>query len=209
MFAGPPNYTDVRQGDTPEPHYILRLPSPICITGDDFADPRADVRAVQLESSPAVSRQLKASLNRQVTVVLKDAMSAETGHHHEPVLAFVTAVHQAREKSLNFVDEYGTPATSIRGFYTALSDGQGQIASQFIVPEKRTGPFAPAALSRFYGSLPGPIRLFDIAESGPSDFIAHYSFRSKTSICDGHALIHTEVRQGHNLIGSIRALNGC
>jgi hypothetical protein len=38
MFAGPPNYTDVRQGDTPEPTYILTLHSPICVTGDEFLE---------------------------------------------------------------------------------------------------------------------------------------------------------------------------
>jgi hypothetical protein len=30
IFAGPPNYEDVRKGDTPEPTYILTLTEPIC-----------------------------------------------------------------------------------------------------------------------------------------------------------------------------------
>ena len=210
MFAGPPNYSDIRQGDTPEPQYVLRLLSPICITGDDFADPKVSFTAVQLGSSAEVSRKLKSSLNHQVTVTLRDAMGAETGHHHEPLVAFVTSVRPAQQQQkLDFVDEYGTAATTIRGFYTALSDGQGQVASQFIIPEKRTGPFAPAALSRFYGALSEPIRLIDISESGPSDFTAHYTFRSRSGVCKGRATIHTEMRQGHNLIASIHALNGC
>ena len=36
VFAGPPNYEDVRRGDTPEPTYILQLNRPICVSGDDF-----------------------------------------------------------------------------------------------------------------------------------------------------------------------------
>src|SRR3974390_2691014 len=38
IFAGPPNYEDVRKGDTPEPSYILSLDAPICATGDEFID---------------------------------------------------------------------------------------------------------------------------------------------------------------------------
>ena len=35
VFAGPPNYQDVRKGDTPEPAFVLRLAHPICIQGDE------------------------------------------------------------------------------------------------------------------------------------------------------------------------------
>src|SRR6516225_253302 len=38
IFPGPPNYEDVRKGDTPEPTYILKLGDPICATGDELAD---------------------------------------------------------------------------------------------------------------------------------------------------------------------------
>ncbi|EJC80190.1 hypothetical protein Rleg4DRAFT_1804 [Rhizobium leguminosarum bv. trifolii WSM2297] len=39
IFGGPPEFEDVQKGDTPEPGYIIKLDHPICITGDDFADP--------------------------------------------------------------------------------------------------------------------------------------------------------------------------
>jgi hypothetical protein len=39
IFAGPPNYEDVRKGDAPEPTYILTLTEPICASGDEFVDP--------------------------------------------------------------------------------------------------------------------------------------------------------------------------
>ena len=42
MFAGPPNYEDVRKGDTPEPTYILTLAELICANGDEFVDPELD-----------------------------------------------------------------------------------------------------------------------------------------------------------------------
>src|SRR3984893_12402491 len=39
IFAGPPNYEDVRKGDTPEPAYILTLDAPVCVEGDEFLNP--------------------------------------------------------------------------------------------------------------------------------------------------------------------------
>ena len=45
IFAGPPNYEDVRKGDTPEPTYILTLTEPICASGDEFVDPERQVRS--------------------------------------------------------------------------------------------------------------------------------------------------------------------
>ena len=35
IFAGPPNFEDVRRGDTPEPDYILELDKPVCAEGDN------------------------------------------------------------------------------------------------------------------------------------------------------------------------------
>src|SRR5262245_65423772 len=39
IFPGPPNYEDVRKGDTPEPTYILKLDEPVCATGVESVDP--------------------------------------------------------------------------------------------------------------------------------------------------------------------------
>src|SRR5947209_16462971 len=48
VFPGPPNYKDVQGGDEPEPSYVLRLENPICLKGDEFADPTKPFSAVQL-----------------------------------------------------------------------------------------------------------------------------------------------------------------
>lgn len=48
-------------------------------------------------------------------------MAAETGHHHEPLVARATSIRLARPMS--FIDEYGTAATTIRAFYDALLAG--------------------------------------------------------------------------------------
>src|SRR3989475_10133741 len=48
IFPGPPNYEDVRKGDTPEPTYILKLEEPICATGDEFVDQNVKFDRIQI-----------------------------------------------------------------------------------------------------------------------------------------------------------------
>ena len=158
----------------PEPAYVLRLDHPICIRGDEFADPDKLFDRVHLVGSNQTWPLLKANVKQRVSVTLKDQMGANTGHHHEPLVAWVKSV-TPEVKKLDFVNEYGSPATTIRTFYETLGDGQGDVASTMVVPEKRAmGPFAADNLTRFYAHLKEPIRLMRIDQSGPNTFIAHY-----------------------------------
>ena len=56
IFAGPPNYEDVRKGDAPEATYILKLDEPICATGDDFLNPSERIDKVQVYPADAGAR---------------------------------------------------------------------------------------------------------------------------------------------------------
>jgi len=136
-------------------------------------------------------------------------MGASTGHHHAPLVAWVTSVVPITRK-LDYTDEYGSPATTVRAFYVALGDGQGDAASSMVAPEKRVkGPFAAANLSQFYGNLKEPIRLSGIEQAGPNSFIAHYKYATAKSVCEGQGLVTTVTRNGRNYIESIKALKGC
>ena len=48
IFAGPPNYEDVRKGDAPEATYLLKLDASICATGDDFLKPEQRFDRIQV-----------------------------------------------------------------------------------------------------------------------------------------------------------------
>lgn len=208
MFPGPPNYEDIQKGDTPEPEYILKLQDPICITGDDFADPNNQFQAVQLSAEKEES--FRAFLHKNVTVQLTNQAAAETGHVHEPLIAAVTSIVPVQAKPMDFTDEYGTAATTIRAFYTALHDAQGADAAAMVIPEKRTMPaFSPSNLTRFYGSLTDPITMLDIAQENDSTFIVHYHYAIKSRVCDGRATVTTAMRDGRNYIQGIKAMNGC
>src|SRR3977135_108948 len=90
IFAGPPNYEDVRKGDTPEPTYILTLPEPICASGDEFVDPSDKFNQVQIfpgssdKAARALSRDLRRLVGKRVVVECTSPCGAHTGHHHAP-----------------------------------------------------------------------------------------------------------------------------
>lgn len=212
IFPGPPNYEDVRTGDTPEPAYVLQLPHPICLKGDEFADPQNGFSAVHLVSMPGTQRALRALLNLKVHVDLTQQMAAHTGHHHEPLVAWVKAVHEIGDYTSgdDYIAEYGTAATVIRAFYYALGDGDGRAASRYVIPEKRSLPaFSPERMRNYYGHLPEPLKLISIKASDSSTYLVHHTFRSKAGRCNGEAIVNTVVRGSANYIARIKALSGC
>ncbi len=206
IFAGPPNFSDVQKGDTPEPGYVLKLASPICLMGDDFADPEKLFTEVQLVPGAGLEKQMAGFRNSDVDVDLVDPMAAMTGHHHRPLVAWVKSISSNRD----ITDSYGTAATTIEAFYAALHSGDGALAATFIVPEKtQKGSYAPDALTRFYSSLIEPITLTDIRPSDGNQFDVRYRFRSRNGVCDGDATIVTVKRAGRNFIQKINAHTGC
>jgi hypothetical protein len=205
VFPGSPNFADVRKDDSPEPTYILQLSDPICITGDDSADPNRMFSTIHLMPSDATEGALRSLVGADVYVTLKDPMAANTGHHHAPLVAWVEGVWKAADKSA----EYGAATTTVRGFYDALAAGSGDQASAFIVPERRSGPFAPAAMTAFYGGLLERLRVISVEPTGLNAFLVRYQFRSRAGRCNGRAIVSTVSRGGANYITSIRALDGC
>jgi len=148
IFAGPPGFEDVQNGDTPEPGYVLKLEQPICIMGDEFADPKRMFDEVQLVPNEKTEKAMSNLRDTDVFVDVVDPMPAQTGHHHRPLLAWVKAISSGRD----ITKSYGTAATTIEAFYTALRTGDGKLASTFVIPEKtRKGPFSPQALTHFTG----------------------------------------------------------
>lgn len=104
----------------------------------------------------------------------------------------------------------GSAEATVREFYSALGDGNGQAASARMIPEKRgVGAFSPAAMTRFYGRLAEPLRLTHVAAAGPGSYRVRYVYSAGRSRCDGSAVVRVTNRGGRDLIRSIRAVNGC
>ncbi len=103
------------------------------------------------------------------------------------------------------------PLEIVRAFYTALSRADGSQASTYVIPEKRlNGPFSPAELSRFYGSLSEPLRLSEVKLSAPEVAMAEYNYVLPDGRhCEGKSLVYLTIRGSETLIERIRALAGC
>lgn len=108
------------------------------------------------------------------------------------------------------LDEADAGATTVRAFYAALGRGDGEAASNFVIPEKRgAGPFAPDSISRFYGSLIEPLKLTDLTSQKPGEYLVGYQFRASSRRCQGRAIVTMTQREGLSLIAKIHPLDGC
>ena len=75
--------------------------------------------------------------------------------------------------------------------------------------KRRKRPFSARELGRFYGSLREPLELISIEPSGTDRFAVRYRYASKSSRCDGAAIVRTAERGGRVFIQAIKAEGGC
>ena len=212
IFPGPPNYEDVRKGDTPEPTYILKLDEPICATGDEFVDPNTKFDRIQIfpesdKAAQALWRDLRGFIGQRVLVAGTGAFGRQTGHHHAHLMLPIVSISAAFDPTKS----HGTSMTTVQGFYLALSAGNGEEAAKFVVPEKRSsGPLSAIAISNFYSNLVEPLTLIDVAPTRADEYRVRYTYVAPArGRCDGEALVRTTKVGGLNLIESIKAIGGC
>lgn len=206
IFPGPPNYEDVRQGDAPEPAYILKLRNPFCVSGDDFVADGQVIDRIHLvddETTP----HLRGLVEREVSVVGSDAYGGHTGHHRAPlVMGVVTAAP---------VTGAGEPENdglaTVQAFYLALETGDGRAASRNVIPAKRVkGPLSAERLSAFYSSLDVPLKLQGVERVSPATLRARYQLTARGGkACNGKAIVTVERVSELSLISGIRLLSGC
>src|SRR5258707_13500190 len=89
IFPGPPNYEDVRKGDTPEPTYILKLEEPICATGDEFVDQNVKFDRIQIfpesgKAGQALWREPRGPFGERELVEGTGAFVRHRGPRHVP-----------------------------------------------------------------------------------------------------------------------------
>lgn len=95
-FAGPPNYTSVKQGDRLEVHWLLHLAQPVCVASSDphdrFNRPEAGVSALQVVIRD--HRKYRRLLGKRVKVT-GTLFHALTGHHYTKVLIDASDIEPA------------------------------------------------------------------------------------------------------------------
>ena len=116
----------------------------------------------------------------------------------------------AGQPSTNVMPDGNPQALAVvQDFYSALGSADGVRASGDVVPEKRSGNYAAAALSRFYRSMSQPMQLTSATVAGDTVAVRYDYVYANGRACDGAANVFVTTRNGQALISSIQALNGC
>lgn len=101
-------------------------------------------------------------------------------------------------------------AATVRSFYNALGQGNGEVASAQVIPGKRNSrAYSPDAISRFYGRLPEPLRLTGVHPISRNSYRVTYRYAAAGSRCNGSAVVTLTSDAGRPLIRSIVASRGC
>jgi hypothetical protein len=98
-FPGRPNYEDTLRGDEPEHVWILRLDRAVCVEPDSSSrplnDPQDHVHEIQLAVvGDSLLPRVRSLVGHRITV-RGQLFSAETGHHHTPVLLLLRDLRAA------------------------------------------------------------------------------------------------------------------
>jgi hypothetical protein len=201
----PNSMADVADGRASVPGYILKLDAPICVTGTEFTDPATPLLEVEVRGYDAILLAMRKLDGSRVHVELSAPYGAMTVHEHRPMVATVASLAAVADAG----PEAGPGGAVTRAFYQALSAGRGDKAAALIAPENRHGAFAPAALTRFYGSLRKRLKLEFVVSERPDRFLVRYEFFNRADYCGGRAMVTTATRGAATFIENIRALDGC
>jgi len=91
VFPGRPNYESIKEGDEPEPAWLLRLAKPICVRADkQDEDPEDNVSVIHLVLRGKQFSQLRRLRRKGAITFTGTLFHAITGHHHAKVLMWVT-----------------------------------------------------------------------------------------------------------------------
>lgn len=92
-FAGPPNYSNISNGDEAEVYWLLELDTAICVDEDkaqpDLNPRQKNVKAVQLVFLNGDAYKEYQSLVGKRVVATGSLFGAHTAHHHTDVLLTV------------------------------------------------------------------------------------------------------------------------
>lgn len=98
VFPGPPNYESIEMGDSPSTAFLLDLPDPVCVSGDEFISPDEQVATIHVFSGDAkVNEALARLADENVVVVAADAFGSHTGHHRARLVVDIQSVRAATE----------------------------------------------------------------------------------------------------------------
>jgi hypothetical protein len=108
-------------------------------------------------------------------------------------------------------DEGSNAVSTVRAFYNALGDGDGDSAARFVVPGKRgAGPLSAGELTRYFSSFRRPLRVLRATQVSPDTVRVAYDYvLPNGALCEGRAAVRVTDSGDGTLIRSIRTLGPC
>jgi hypothetical protein len=92
-YPGPPEYTSVAKGDTPETYWFLHLRTPVCVDADSSSELNTEaesgVSSLQLVMPDDNAYERWNAFRGHEVTVTGSLYSRHTGHHHTKVLLTV------------------------------------------------------------------------------------------------------------------------
>jgi hypothetical protein len=93
VFPGPPNYESIESGDKAETAYLLDLPEPICVSGDEFVSSDKKISTIHVyPSNQQTDGELAKLTDGNVHIVGFEAFGSHTGHHHAPLVVKIKSL---------------------------------------------------------------------------------------------------------------------
>ncbi|MDO8468511.1 MAG: hypothetical protein Q7S29_02015 [Candidatus Peribacter sp.] len=119
-------------------------------------------------------------------------------------------VPKQQEDSQDQLDTSNENAT-VHGFYTALSQGNGNLAVRYLMPEKREiGNFTSQGITNYYGGLEGRVSIDRVEQAGVNVWRVIYSYKETgKERCTDIADVSLVQRGSQWLIGKILPQQVC
>jgi hypothetical protein len=95
VFPGRPNYESIKEGDEPEPAWLLRLAKPVCVKWDgkdEVNEAENHVLLIHLVLRGKQFSQLRRLRKKGAITFTGTLFHSHTGHHHTKVLMMVQSM---------------------------------------------------------------------------------------------------------------------
>jgi Caspase domain len=123
-----------------------------------------------------------------------------------PKPAFVPPTPQPLTTAPSLRDQSDSMMETVRAFYSALANADGNRAASLVIPEKRAnGPLSASAITKYYSSFSKPLQLVGLVSLGDNRYQADYSYGAGTHTCHGSAVVTIVQRNGGTFVEGIRA----
>lgn len=189
-------------------YIAIKLSNPIDLIASKDKDDWFNVEVKDLQVMQIVpffkdlSYEYFKTLIGQKIILIGDLYHRENGNQMTEVLFTPYQIINSKDKIIANKNELN----AISNYYSAISQGNGELANKFLIPEKRNkGNYEVHSMSKFYGGLTDKLSLKRIQIKGENKFEINYTYKMNNTYCNGVSNIEMRKDGEIYLISSIKA----